>query len=90
MCVSLARDLEKAVEDLSQLLEEPVEKDTIKSLRQRMMDKTVRGAEVINLVKTCLTWGPQVYVRMRHEILQRDTAEGLAESRWLFTVPLDD
>ena len=42
MCVPWARDLEKAVEDLSQLLEEPVEKDTIKSLRQRMMDKTVR------------------------------------------------
>ncbi len=34
-------DLEKAVEDLSQLLEEPVEAESVKSLRQRMMDKTV-------------------------------------------------
>ncbi|KAI0933542.1 hypothetical protein AcV5_005664 [Taiwanofungus camphoratus] len=34
-------DLEKAVEALSQLLEEPVEEGTIKSLRQRMLDKTV-------------------------------------------------
>ncbi|KAH9914447.1 uncharacterized protein B0H18DRAFT_1087780 [Fomitopsis serialis] len=63
-------DLEKAVEDLSQLLEEPVEKDTIKGLRQRMMDKTV-------------------YVRVRHEMLLRDTAEGLAEGRWEFTIPLE-
>ena len=36
-------DLEKAVEDLSQLLEEPVGADSVKSLRQRMLDKTVRG-----------------------------------------------
>ena len=34
-------DLEKAVEDLSQLLEEPVEAESVKSLRQRMLDKTV-------------------------------------------------
>ncbi|CDO71887.1 hypothetical protein BN946_scf184940.g34 [Trametes cinnabarina] len=34
-------DLEKAVEDLSQLLEEPVESGSVKSLRQRMVDKTV-------------------------------------------------
>ncbi|KAI0333171.1 hypothetical protein GY45DRAFT_1432668 [Cubamyces sp. BRFM 1775] len=56
-------DLEKAVEELSQLLEEPVEAESVKSLRQRMLDKTV-------------------YVRSRHEIVLRDTAEGLAEGRW--------
>lgn len=37
----MRRDLEKAVEELSQLLEEPVEEETVKILRQRMMDKTV-------------------------------------------------
>jgi len=31
------RNLEKAVEDLSQLLEEPIEADTVKDLRMRMM-----------------------------------------------------
>jgi hypothetical protein len=36
------RNLEKAVEDLSQLLEEPIEADTVKDLRKRIMDKTVR------------------------------------------------
>ncbi len=40
---SPCRDLEKAVEDLSQLLDEPVDADSVKSLRQRMMDKTVCG-----------------------------------------------
>ncbi|KIL55610.1 hypothetical protein M378DRAFT_173495 [Amanita muscaria Koide BX008] len=35
------RDLEKAVEDLSELLETPVEPENITSLRQRVTDKTV-------------------------------------------------
>lgn len=35
------RNLETAVEDLSQMLEEDIEADTVKGLRQRMMDKTV-------------------------------------------------
>jgi len=34
-------DLEKAVEDLSELLEMPIEPDTISTLRQKMTDKTV-------------------------------------------------
>ncbi|KAI5119853.1 hypothetical protein M0805_000687 [Coniferiporia weirii] len=35
------RDLERAVEDLSELLEQPIEADNIPILRQRMTDKTV-------------------------------------------------
>ncbi|THH10672.1 hypothetical protein EW145_g1168 [Phellinidium pouzarii] len=35
------RDLEKAVEDLSELLETPIEADNIPILRQKMTDKTV-------------------------------------------------
>ena len=42
------RNLEKAVEDLSQLLEEPIEADTVKDLRKRMMDKTVRLGRITN------------------------------------------
>ena len=38
---ALCSNLETAVEDLSQMLEEEIEADTVKSLRQRMMDKTV-------------------------------------------------
>lgn len=37
------RDLEKAVEDLSELLEQPIDADTISSLRQKVTDKTVRS-----------------------------------------------
>jgi len=43
----VTRNLEKAVEDLSQLLEEPIEADTVKDLRKRMMDKTVRRSDPI-------------------------------------------
>ncbi|EJD02922.1 uncharacterized protein FOMMEDRAFT_20123 [Fomitiporia mediterranea MF3/22] len=35
------RDLERAVEDLSELLESPIEADNIPALRQKMQDKTV-------------------------------------------------
>jgi ariadne-1 len=34
-------DLEKAVEDLSELLEQPIEADTIPALRQKVTDKSV-------------------------------------------------
>lgn len=34
-------DLERAVEDLSELLEMPIEPETISTLRQKMTDKTV-------------------------------------------------
>jgi len=35
------RDLERAVEELSELLEMPIEPENIASLRQKMTDKTV-------------------------------------------------
>jgi hypothetical protein len=34
--------LEKAVEDLSELLESPIDPETISTLRQKVTDKTVR------------------------------------------------
>jgi len=36
-----ARDLEKAVEDLSELLEQPIDTETIGVLRQKVTDKAV-------------------------------------------------
>ena len=39
------RDLEKAVEDLSELLESPIEASAISTLRQRMTDKTVSNTD---------------------------------------------
>ena len=37
----VVRDLEKAVEDLSELLEQPIDADNIGALRQKVTDKTV-------------------------------------------------
>lgn len=42
MLFVLCRDLEKAVEDLSELLESPIEADQIPTLRQQVTNKTVR------------------------------------------------
>lgn len=39
--VGINRDLEKAVEDLSELLENPIDAETIPTLRQKVTDKTV-------------------------------------------------
>lgn len=35
------RDLEKAVEDLSQLLDASIEDENVRELRQKVLDKTV-------------------------------------------------
>ena len=44
MAFYLAQGNQKQIfEDLSQLLEEPIEAETVKDLRKRMMDKTVRS-----------------------------------------------
>lgn len=43
--LTLNRNLEKAVEELSQMLEEEIQPNTIRSLRRRMVDKTVRMAQ---------------------------------------------
>jgi hypothetical protein len=50
------RDLEKAVEALSQMLEEDISEKTVHYLRQRMLDKTVRqkGFGFIHLILTLL------------------------------------
>ena len=39
-------DLERAVEDLSELLEQPIEPENIATLRQRVTDKTVSRSHV--------------------------------------------
>lgn len=64
------RDLEKAVEDLSELLESSIEPESMAELREKMTNKTV-------------------YVRKRNEIMLEDTANGLREGRWSWTIPLE-
>jgi hypothetical protein len=53
------RDLEKAVEDLSELLESPVEAETIPTLRQKVTDKTV-----------CLDYSYSVHLSLIDEIFR--------------------
>lgn len=89
--------MEKAVEDLSELLEMPIEPDTIGTLRQKMTDKTVSYVMFdICVVKchmltaathTCST-ASQVYVSKRNEIVLDDTAKGFAEGRWEWNAPV--
>ncbi|KAF8461121.1 hypothetical protein BDZ91DRAFT_772952 [Kalaharituber pfeilii] len=62
------KDLEMAVETLSELFERPVEQ--LASLKVEMMDKTA-------------------YVNNRRIILLDDTAKGLLEDKWKFTVDLN-
>ena len=46
MCVS---DLEKAVEQLSQMLDEPIEEDSVMDLRRKVLDKTVGTSLVFTI-----------------------------------------
>jgi ariadne-1 len=48
------RNLEKAVEELSQMLEEEIQQSTIKNLRMRMVDKTVSSSFIFLLLRVCL------------------------------------
>ncbi|CAD6568461.1 MAG: hypothetical protein CYPHOPRED_002569 [Cyphobasidiales sp. Tagirdzhanova-0007] len=60
-------DLELAVENLSELLEAPIDAETIPELKAKTTDKSV-------------------YVQKRHDIMLRDTLEGLAEDRWQWSI----
>lgn len=80
-------DLEKAVEALSQMLQEDITPETVHSLRQRMIDKTVcfslttlRSNRLIIL---------QTYVRKRREIVLEDSALGLQDGRWKWTISVE-
>ncbi|KAJ3994649.1 hypothetical protein F5050DRAFT_448823 [Lentinula boryana] len=69
------RDLERAVEDLAELLEGggvemEKEKENVGGLRQRITDKTV-------------------YVQKRNEIMLEDTAIGFQDGRWKWNVGVD-
>jgi ariadne-1 len=91
--LSSFRDLEKAVEDLSELLESPIDPETISTLRQKVTDKTVSYFGVyLSLFHTdpcSCSSAHQVYVAKRNEILLRDTSEGFAEERWKWNIAVE-
>lgn len=45
MCSS---DLEKAVEQLSQMLDEPIEEESVMDLRRKVLDKTVSSSAILH------------------------------------------
>lgn len=67
---SFRSDLERAVENLSQMLDESVEASTVKNLRSRMVDKTVRSVCIISTV-LCLTLFPGVRPWQTRDSAQR-------------------
>ncbi|KAL5533496.1 hypothetical protein ACEPAF_5272 [Sanghuangporus sanghuang] len=77
MFEDIQADLEKAVEELSQLVDEPIEDicaagastTSIKDLRLKIMDKTA-------------------YVKKRHEVLLTDIGKGMADNYWDWTASL--
>lgn len=84
------RDLEKAVEDLSELLEQPIDTETIGVLRQKVTDKTVSSSSELVIARS-LTKRPrrQVYVQKRNEIVLEDSAAGYHEGRWKWNAPVE-
>lgn len=92
------RDLERSVEELSELLEGPVpvDKEGIGVLRQKVTDKTVCSLCLSDagLASSMLDLGLmrvllQVYVQMRNEVMLEDTANGLVEGRWKWNAPVE-
>lgn len=83
------RDLEKAVEDLSELLESPIDPETISTLRQKVTDKTVRYFSTFGTITYSFLFALQVYVAKRNEILLEDTSNGFAEGRWKWNIAVE-
>lgn len=81
------------MEDLSELLESPIEPEMIATLRQKMTDKTVRAfLPLLAPTGAChskiLHSHKQVYVQKRNEIVLADTAQGFLDGRWAWNVEL--
>ena len=87
---ALYRDLEKAVEDLSELLESPIEAENIPTLRQQVTNKTVRWClRLFIRAMILICHRIQVYVQKRNEIVLEDTANGFVEGRWKWNVTVE-
>ena len=75
------------MEELSELIEQPLDPVIVPSLRQKVTDKTVspfaylQGSPPLTSV--------QVYVTKRNEIVLEDTAKGFLEGRWRWNVPIE-
>ena len=82
--------MERAVEELSELIEAPIDPETIMALRQKVTDKTVSVMIYRASDDPVCSDGPlQVYVQKRNEIMLEDTAKGYLEGRWKWNVTVE-
>ena len=82
--------MERAVEELSELIEAPIDPETIMALRQKVTDKTVSVMICRAFDGPVCSDGPlQVYVQKRNEIMLEDTAKGYLEGRWKWNVTVE-
>ena len=70
------RDLERAVEELSELIESPLDPDTIATLRQKVTDKTVSGKFCFDERKLTNHWLPGLCAEAKRDC-SRGYCEGL-------------
>lgn len=79
------RDLERAVEQLSGLLESPIEPSSIPELRTNVTNMSVR----ISCAPRAEADEPaQAYVSNRNDIMRDDTLNGYLEKRWEFVIEI--
>ena len=87
--MTIPSDLERAVEELSELIEAPIDPETILSLRQKVTDKTVRSDDSLFAGILAYDMHKQVYVQKRNEIMLEDTAKGYLDGRWSWNCSVD-
>lgn len=80
-------DLEHAVEQLTELVEQPIEAEAIPRLKEEVINKTV--SLHLLAILFCVLNTDQVYVRNRNEIMLEDTAKGFLEGRWSWNVSVE-
>ena len=81
-------DLEHAVEQLTELVEQPIEAEAIPRLKEEVINKTV-SLHLLLAILFCVLNTDQVYVRNRNEIMLEDTAKGFLEGRWSWNVSVE-
>ena len=82
--------MERAVEELSELIEQPLDPEVVPTLRQKVTDKTVSVMIYRASDDPVCSDGPlQVYVQKRNEIMLEDTAKGYLEGRWKWNVTVE-
>lgn len=75
---------------MSELLEQPIDTETIGALRQKVTDKAVSAGSKLTATRWITKpWQSQVYVQKRNEIVLEDSAQGYLDGRWKWNTPIE-